>query len=117
MDTLDQYRSVIKNLLSQYYEVAISHPHGQNSSELSDRLAFDELRDQYLWIRFGWDDKKLVQHIILYLCIKDGKIWVEQDSTDLCIVDALLDAGIPPSEIVLGFHHPRKRMLTEFAPA
>jgi hypothetical protein len=85
--------------------------------EVSDRLALDEERDQYLWFRFGWDNKKLIQHIIIYLCIKDGKVWVEKDATNLCIVDDLLSAGIPPSDIVLGFHHPSKRGFTEFATA
>ncbi|WP_319592610.1 element excision factor XisI family protein [Zarconia navalis] len=53
--------------------------------------------------------------LLWILCIKNGKVWVEQDSTDLCVVDDLLAAGIPASDIVLGFHHPNKRKLTEFA--
>jgi XisI protein len=117
MDNLDRYRSIIKSILTQYHEITLTHSHLKNGSEATDRLAFDETRDQYLWFRFGWDNKTLVEHIIMYLCIKEGKIWVEQDATDLCVVDDLLAAGVPPSVIVLGFHHPRKRMLTEFAHA
>ncbi|WP_277884337.1 element excision factor XisI family protein [Nostoc parmelioides] len=49
--------------------------------------------------------------------IQNGKIWVEEDSTDLGIVDDLLAAGIPKTDIILGFHHPSKRALTEFAIA
>jgi len=115
MDKLAQYRSIIQSTLSQYYDLATAQSASSTASEMSDRLAFDSDRDQYLWFRFGWDDKKLVQHIIMYLCIKNGKIWVEQDSTDLCVVDDLLAAGIPQTDIVLGFHHPSKRALTEFA--
>jgi hypothetical protein len=115
MDTLDQYRNIIRTILTRYYDMTIAQQLSQVDSELSDRLAFDEQRDQYLWFRFGWDDKKLVQHIIMYLSIKNGKVWVEQDLTDLCVVDALLDAGISADNIVLGFHPPRKRILTEFA--
>jgi hypothetical protein len=117
MDNLEYYRSIIKNILTGYYEIPPAHSHLQNDSEASDRLAFDEQRDQYLWFRFGWENKMLVEHIIMYLCIKDDKIWVEQDATDLCVVDELLAAGVLPSDIVLGFHHPRKRILTEFAHA
>ena len=51
----------------------------------------------------------------MYLRIKEGKIWVEEDWTDLCVVDDLLAAGISKGDIVLGFHHPSKRPLTEFA--
>jgi hypothetical protein len=117
MDNLEHYRSIIKNTLTRYYEIPSAHSRFQNDLEVSDRLAFDEQRDQYLWFRFGWENKILVEHIIMYLCIKEGKIWVEQDATDLCVVDELLAAGVPHSNIVLGFHHPRKRILTEFSHA
>ncbi len=117
MDQLDQYRQIIQTTLSRYYDLAIAQAAPSTGFEVSERLAFDPNRDQYLWFRFGWDDKKRVQHIIMYLCIKNGKIWVEEDSTNLCVVDDLLAAGIPPADIVLGFHPPSKRALTEFAHA
>ncbi len=117
MDKLEQYRNAIKKILTDYYEITTTQVMSAEESEVSDRLAFDEKRDQYLWFRFGWDSKKLVQHIIMYLSIKNGKVWVEQDSTNLSVVDDLLSAGIPQSDIVLGFHHPSKRALTEFATA
>jgi hypothetical protein len=66
-----------------------------------------------IWL--GW--KKRVQHIILYLRIQNGKIWVEEDSTNFCIVDDLLNENIPSQDIVLGFQPPSKRPLTEFAIA
>ncbi len=117
MNELEECRSLIKNVLIKYYEMINIQDTSNRNFEASDRLAFDETRDQYLWFRFGWDDKKQIQHIIMYLCIKNGKIWVEADATNLCVVDDLLSAGIPQSDIVLGFHHPSKRGLTEFATA
>ena len=117
MDKLEQYRNAIKKILTEYYEITNTQVIKDTAGEVSDRLAFDEKRDQYLWFRFGWDDKKQIQHIIIYLCIKNGKVWVEEDATNLCVVDDLLSAGIPQDDIVLGFHHPSKRGLTEFATA
>jgi XisI protein len=117
MDKLTQYRHIIQTTLNRYYEITSTQTPSSISTEVSERLAFDPDQDQYLWFRFGWDDKKRVQHIIMYLCIKNGKVWVEEDSTNLCVVDDLLAAGIPQTDIVLGFHHPSKRTLTEFAHA
>ena len=117
MEQLEHYRNVIKKILTQYYDMTQHQTQNLKGYEASERLAFDEIRDQYLWFRFGWDDKKLVQQIIIYLCIKNGKVWVEEDATNLCVVDDLLSAGISKNDIVLGFHHPSKRALTEFAPA
>jgi hypothetical protein len=117
MDKLTQYRQTIEKLLTEYYNIANSKQTQSEGSEISDRIALDREHDQYIWFRFGWSDQQKVQHIIMYLCIKNGKIWVEEDATNLCIVDDLLAANIPESDIVLGFHPPKKRILTEFAIA
>ncbi len=68
MDKLESYRNTIKAILEQYYQVTITQSSVLNDSEVSDRLALDENRDQYLWFRFGWDDSRLVQYIML-LCL------------------------------------------------
>jgi XisI protein len=117
MDTLIQYRNTVQKNLKKYYELSNSQPTNTTEATISDRLILDEQRDQYLWLRCGWDGKRRVQHIILYLQIQNGKIWVEEDSTNLAIVDDLLAAGIPKTDIILGFHHPSKRAMTEFAIA
>jgi XisI protein len=117
MDRLEEYRQKIEQILTDYYQMTIDQVSNLAGDEVSDRLAFDRDRDQYLWLRFGWKDNRKVQQIIMYFCIRNGKIWVEEDATDLCVVDDLLAAGIPKNDIILGFHHPKKRALTEFATA
>lgn len=110
MDKLTQYRSLIQKLLTEYRQL------GQSQlDESTDRLAFDLERDEYLWFQSGWRGKERVRHITMYLRIVNGKIWVEEDMTNLCVVDDLLAAGVPKQDIVLGFQHPSKRPLTEFA--
>jgi hypothetical protein len=115
MDQLKYYRSTIEKILTEYYKLGVKGGMALDELETDSRLAFDEERDQYLWFRSGWEGKKRICHITMYLRIKDGKIWVEEDWTDLCVVDDLLAAGIPKSDIVLGFHNPYKRKFTEFA--
>lgn len=117
MDTLIQYRHTIQETIKKYYSLTNPQTTSPTENTISDRLILDEQRDQYLWLRCGWDDKKRVQHLILYIQIQNGKICVEEDSTDLGIVDDLLAADIPKTDIILGFHHPSKRALTEFAIA
>jgi hypothetical protein len=117
MDKLEYYRSTTKKILTEYYEISVKRKNTLDELEADNRLAFDEERDQYLWFRSGWEGKQRICQITMYLRLKDGKIWVEEDLTDLCVVDDLLAAGIPKSDIVLGFHHPSKRALTEFATA
>ncbi|MBW4478579.1 MAG: XisI protein [Tolypothrix brevis GSE-NOS-MK-07-07A] len=126
-EKLEQYRSIIKKILTEYYQMTAAQSNKSTETEAREspqesldsdyRIAFDDEHSQYLWFRFGWKEKQRIQHIIMYLCIKNSKVWVEEDATDLCVVDDLLAAGIPQTDIVLGFHHPSKRELTEFAIA
>ena len=113
MDSVTQYRDIIKSLLFEYQTLA-----EQSSSQgIETQLALDEQRDQYLWLRTGWDTVRRVRGVSIYIRIKDGKVWVEEDWTDLEVVDALIKAGIPEADIVLGFHPPEARQHTEFAVA
>lgn len=111
MDKLIYYRDTIIKLLQGYYNLT---KHCQEDS-VRDYLALDGERDCFLWFCSGWEGKKRVQYFIVYLRLENGKIWVEEDNTNLCIVDDLLRANIPKEDIVLGFHHPSKRKFTEFS--
>lgn len=115
MDSLTHYRNTIQTLLKHYYDLSQNQPSSHTKTAIAENLILDAERDQYLWLRSGWDNNKRVQHIILYFRIENGKVWVETDNTDLCVVDDLIAANIPQQDIVLGFHHPSKRPLTQFA--
>ena len=65
----------------------------------------------------GWHGKQRDFGVTVYLRIKQGKIWIEEDWTKQGIANELLEAGVPFEDIVLGFQHPSKRSLTEFAVA
>jgi XisI protein len=114
MDSLTYYRNTIQKTIENYYNQSQSS-NADKENTPTDYLILDPKRDQYLWIRSGWDGKKRIQYVILFLRLENGKIWVETDNTNFGIVDDLLAAEIPQADIVLAFHHPQKRPLTEFA--
>ena len=113
MDKVENYRSLIKKILTEYYEWVSNAPR----DGVEECLSFDEVRDHYFWFHIGWDGKCRVQGVTVYLRIRNGKIWVEEDWTKQGIVNDLLEAGVLHEDIVLGFQHPSKRPLTEFAIA
>jgi len=45
------------------------------------------------------------------------KIWIEEDMTEDGIATYFLEQGVPREDIVLAFHPPFMRPLTEFAVA
>jgi hypothetical protein len=113
MDKLNTCRQKIKGILTRYYQLDLAQP----SLGIESVLVLDDVRDHYIWAQVGWDQTGRTCGSTVYIRIKDGKIWVEEDLTEEGITQDLLAAGIPKQDIVLGFHHPRERALTEFAVA
>lgn len=49
------------------------------------------------------------------LNIKNHKVWVQHDGTEVGIADELVKLGVPKEDIVLAFHEPLVRKYTGFA--
>lgn len=113
MDKLTQYRRLIQCAIRESRYCI----HGSSYPDVDTVCLFDEATDNYLLADVGWTDKSRVFRPILYLRIKNEKIWIEEDWTEEGITDELLRAGVPKEDIVLAFHHPSLRPLTDFAVA
>jgi hypothetical protein len=46
-----------------------------------------------------------------------GKIWIQENTTDVEIGKEFADLGISKQEIVVGFHHPAMREYSDYAIA
>jgi len=53
----------------------------------------------------------------VYVRIRNGKFWIEEDWTEDGIANDLVRAGVPKEDIVLAFHEPTMRQYTDFALA
>ena len=106
------YRNWIKQLLSSYIEPGSSRP-----SEVEEELIFDDAHGHYQVLAVGWENGRRVFFCILHLDIKNGKIWLQENSTDYDIVEDLMALGVPATDIVIGFHPADVRAMTEFATA
>lgn len=47
--------------------------------------------------------------------IINGKIWIQQNMTEIDLGEELVKRGVPKSEIVIGFFSPKMREYTEYA--
>ena len=111
MDRLDVYRAEIKRLLREHQTIA------PPEERIERVMICDEARDHYLLLELGWDKHRRLDGVVIYVRIRDSKIWVEVDWTEYGIARELADAGVPKDDIVLAFHTPEKRRYTEFAAA
>ena len=113
MDRQPDYREVIKRALIDWEAYIRRARH--NGVEI--QRVFDDETRNYVLMYLGWDNGRRVQKTALHLRIKDGKIWIEADETDQGFANVLLRAGVPRQDIVLAFHPPELRRLSEFSSA
>jgi XisI protein len=109
MDKLDKYRDIIEQVLAQHVFNSERYPN------LRDRPVFDRRSDNYLVLREGWEGSQRVHNTVVHVEIIDGKIWIQADWTERGVAADLGEAGIPKSDIVLGFQPPHVRPYTEYA--
>ncbi len=108
MDRLEHYRQSIRNFLTKYANV-------WQEEGIETQLITDSERDHYLLLRVGWEGDKRINYAVFQFDIKDGKIWVQENNTDVEIDKDLEEMGISKKEIVVGFHHPSMREYSDYA--
>lgn len=111
MDKLAHYRQTIQALLTDYVKTPIAN------GEIESQTVFDIQRDHYQVMDVGWDGHRRVHGCVLHLDIKDGKIWIQHNATEIRIGHELMARGVPKEDIILGFQPPYAREYTEFGVA
>lgn len=111
MDTRINYTEIVKKLLQEYADLY------SEDSEHPLRPIFDEVNQSYLLLDSNWYGQEYVHHTPIHVDIINNKIWIQYDDTEEGIATELLEAGVPPQDIVLGFRPAELRSHTEFAVA
>ena len=109
MEKLTRYREIIRQVAAEY---AAWKPRGE---EVVSEIVHDPVRDHFELKYIGWQDHRRVHSTVFHLDIIAGKIWVQFDGSDRPVAEALVAAGVPKSDIVIGFHPAELRQHTEFA--
>jgi hypothetical protein len=108
MDKLEHYRSCIQTLLEKHSQ---SKP---RNKDVDNELIFDSIRDHYQLMRVGWKDLERIYYTVLHFDIKDGKIWLQHNATDIDIGQELVEMGVSKEDIILGLHPTYKRPYTGY---
>jgi hypothetical protein len=102
------YRDLVQSILK-------GHSENHLSTDTEVQLIFDTERDHYQVLHLGWEEQIRVYGCVIHVDIKDGKIWIQRDRTEVGVANELVNAGVPKQDIVLAFKAPYKRQFTEFA--
>ncbi|OLT58540.1 XisI protein [Moorena bouillonii] len=101
MDKLDQYRQITCEFLESFA-----------SYDLNAKLIFDRERDRYLVFHNEWRNEYRIYGCAMHLELIEGQIWIQHNSTEIYIDRELIERGVSPKDIILGFRSPsvRKRI-------
>ncbi|NJN34128.1 MAG: XisI protein [Saprospiraceae bacterium] len=106
MDKIKKYEQSIINLLQSMV-----------SEDDFETLITDKENHHYFlqWMGFN-DHNRFIDKPLVHFHIKpNGKIWILANATEEDVAEALIQKGIPKSDIVLGFHPSNFRKHTGYA--
>jgi XisI protein len=108
MDPLNRYREIVSRLIEEYASYKPAY------GDIRTEPVVDRDHDHYEVVQVGWSDDRRVHGSIIHIDIRDGKVWIEHNGTDARLGEELVAAGIPRSDIVLGFQPVELRPLTGY---
>lgn len=111
MDHLEQYREIIRQIITEYAQYKPS------IGDIDIEVIFDDEAGHYELMHTGWTGPYRVHGSVIHIDIRKGKVWLQHDGTDARIAEQLVEAGIPKHDIVLGFQEPTMREHSGFAVA
>jgi hypothetical protein len=111
MAKIDQYRHYIQEVIERHAR------HRPAYGEVELQLIFDTERDHYQLVHAGWHKNRRKYGCLIHIDIKDEKIWIQQDGTEVGVANELVALGVPKEDIVLAYQPLYKRPYTEFAEA
>lgn len=109
MDKLAKYAQFVQDILGEYSQDKPA------SEGLEYQAIFDTERGHYQVATFGWEGYKYVHYSVIHVDIKSDKIWIQWNMTEIDIAREFVEMGVPKKDIVIGFHHPSLRKLTDYA--
>jgi len=112
MDKIKKYQKIIKKIIKKHHSPIIKH----NYDEYESQIVFDDEHGHYYLINVGWNEYDKIFSCMLYIDLKEDKIWIHQDWTE-GVVDDFLKMGVPKSDLVLAFLAPYKRPYATIAAA
>jgi len=111
MGSLVEQRRLISQVLSEYADYISESP------SVDTAQVMDEERGHDLLLFLGWHGVECELLVPVYVQLKNGKDWIEEDGTEFGIARKLTEHGVARSDIVLAFQTPKERRFGAFAVA
>jgi XisI protein len=104
MDRIAEYRQIVIDFLEEFAR-----------NDVNAQLIFDRSQDRYLVMHNEWRDEYRIYGCAMQLDIIEGQIWIQHNSTEIYIDRELIQCGVAPKDIILGFRSPSIRKILSAA--
>ena len=109
MDRIKEQQSRVIELINRFasYKPAFG--------DIETQAVIDTPNGHYQVMNVGWEHDERVHDCIMHIDLKDGKVWIQSNATDVDIAEELIENGLAKDEIVLAMHPIRLRKYTGYA--
>lgn len=104
MANIHRYRECVKMFLLGQCDL-------EGTNDVVSVPVFDEMRDRYLVLCHGWRGQERVYWVVLHLEIREGRVWIERNQTEVDVEAELMVLGVAKGDLVRGGVPPEYRML------
>lgn len=111
-EKLKKYGQIIVETLHEYAAMFNQHPDGMEA-----KVIVDQAGGHYQLLNCGWRKGDYQFYVVFHFDLKNGKVWVQENRTDVLIAQELSEKGISKKDIVLGLQIPELRGETGYAVA
>ncbi len=98
MDKIETYRKIIFETLEEKASLKYA-----NAPSLFRQFIVSRDRNTFILLALGWVGKRYRHSFVYHVEIKEGKVCIHADNTDVGIASVFVDRGIPPQDIILTF--------------
>lgn len=109
METIDTLREAISSVFTEWEKLP------RIPSDWNIVSVQDARHDRYTLQKVSFAKDCYDTRLLAYIEIRDGKIWILTDNTEVGVASELVAEGLSKDQIVLGFYTPHMREVGEFA--
>jgi hypothetical protein len=118
MEKITKKIATYSSILTEYLESLAEERNTALGGTADCNVIADTKNHHYQLTRMGWQGRKYYFVVLLHFSIKpDGKVWIQQNNTEILVGGELEDWGVEKMDIVVGFRPAYLREATGYAVA